>query len=92
MIYEFHIFKPRNAEINEEKIIAVKDATQCSCEKKALKNFRLVEIRTLTSAIPEMLNSTYKRRFQDFELGWATVVGGRGILTTSPPCACLPSI
>ena len=46
-LHEFHILEPWNEEINVKKIIAVKDAT-CAVAKK----FRLLGIRTLTSAIP----------------------------------------
>ena len=49
-IYEFHILEPRNEgheEIDEKKIIAVKDATYAVAKKK-LENFQVCVIRTLS--------------------------------------------
>ena len=50
-MYETHIFKRRNEEINVKKILAVINATYAVAKRKPEK-IRLAEIQTLTSAMP----------------------------------------
>ena len=50
-MYETHIFKRRNEEINVKKIVAVINATYAVAKRKPEK-IRLAGVQTLTSAIP----------------------------------------